>query len=65
VAGQEVERGQGLGAVGASGQVTGPHLHFSVRLDGLDVDPSQILKLSLDDDIAEQARRRLEPPRPP
>jgi murein DD-endopeptidase MepM/ murein hydrolase activator NlpD len=33
--GDVVEKGQHLGAVGASGQVTGPHLHFSVKLDGL------------------------------
>jgi murein DD-endopeptidase MepM/ murein hydrolase activator NlpD len=57
--GQLVERGAPLGAVGASGQVTGPHLHFSVRLDGLYVDPRQLLALKLDHDIAEQARRRV------
>ena len=48
-AGQLVDKGAGLGAVGASGQVTGPHLHWSVRLDGLYVNPSQLLELPLDD----------------
>ncbi len=51
VDGQMVEQGQGLGAVGASGQVTGPHLHFCVRLDGLYLDPAQLLKLDLGSDV--------------
>jgi hypothetical protein len=45
--GQLVEKGEGLGAVGASGQVTGPHLHWSVKLDGLYMSPSQLLELDL------------------
>jgi murein DD-endopeptidase MepM/ murein hydrolase activator NlpD len=49
--GDLVEKGQGLGAVGASGQVTGPHLHLSVKLDGLYVDPAQLLALDLSDDV--------------
>ena len=46
-AGQFVEKGEGLGAVGASGQVTGPHLHWSVKLDGLYMNPTQLLELDL------------------
>jgi len=53
VDGQVVARGQGLGAVGASGQVTGPHLHFCVRLDGLYVDPSHVLTLDLGADVGD------------
>jgi hypothetical protein len=45
--GQFVDKGEGLGAVGASGQVTGPHLHWSVRLDGHYMNPSQLLELDL------------------
>jgi murein DD-endopeptidase MepM/ murein hydrolase activator NlpD len=51
VSGQRVARGQNLGAVGASGQVTGPHLHFSVKLDGLYADPSHLLTIDLSEDV--------------
>ncbi len=57
VTGGVVQKGQGLGAVGASGQVTGPHLHFSVRLGGLYVDPRQFLGLDFSDDADDQAPR--------
>ena len=41
--GQEVARGQRLGAVGATGEVTGPHLHFEVWRDGEPVDPATLV----------------------
>ncbi len=37
--GQHVEKGDILGAVGATGRVTGPHLHWSMKWAGRLVDP--------------------------
>lgn len=46
-AGAVVKRGQRLGAVGRTGRVTGPHLHFAARVDGLYVDPAVLLGFDL------------------
>jgi hypothetical protein len=38
-----VERGVQVGRVGATGRATGPHLHWSIRLNGARVDPLSLL----------------------
>ncbi len=42
--GQWVEKGQLIGRVGATGRVTGPHLHWAVYLRGDHLDPLSLLE---------------------
>lgn len=39
-AGQQVKQGQAIGAVGCTGECTGPHVHFEIRINGKPVDPA-------------------------
>ena len=43
--GDLVDLGSGVGAVGATGRVTGPHLHWTLRFGSAVVDPLSLLAL--------------------
>lgn len=44
-AGDTVARGQVIGDVGATGRVTGPHLHWGAQYGAVSFDPADLLKL--------------------
>lgn len=46
--GQRVKTGDVIAAVGATGKVTGPHLHFETLRDGEAVDPADVVALAPD-----------------
>ena len=46
--GQRVSRGERIGDMGASGRVTGPHLHYEVRVGGKAVNPMIYIKAAND-----------------
>jgi murein DD-endopeptidase MepM/ murein hydrolase activator NlpD len=43
--GDTVEQGQVIGKVGATGRVTGPHLHWLVRYGSVLVDPMSLFEV--------------------
>jgi hypothetical protein len=43
--GQALKKGDQIGMAGATGRVTGPHLHWGIRASGLAVDPHQFRAL--------------------
>jgi murein DD-endopeptidase MepM/ murein hydrolase activator NlpD len=44
-AGEKIKRGEQLGLSGATGRVTGPHLHFAVYVNGKIVAPMQFIEV--------------------
>ena len=45
--GERVKKGQQIGLSGATGRVTGPHLHWAIRWQGAYFDPAKLLRLNL------------------
>jgi hypothetical protein len=55
---QWVEKGEVVGLVGATGRVTGSHLHWSVWVQGISLDPVSLLE----PDLLEASHRLFPPP---
>jgi murein DD-endopeptidase MepM/ murein hydrolase activator NlpD len=53
--GQNVNQGQRIGAVGATGWATGPHLHFEFRVNGVHQDPVQYARRSESNNLSADA----------
>jgi murein DD-endopeptidase MepM/ murein hydrolase activator NlpD len=45
--GQQIRMGERIGLSGATGRVTGPHLHWAIRWQGAYLDPAKLLRLDL------------------
>ena len=60
--GDTVARGQRIGTVGATGRVTGPHLHWSARYGALTVNPLDLI--GLDPRVYGASKSRTIPPPP-
>jgi len=46
--GKLAKKGEIIGEIGATGRVTGPHLHWGVKVSGISVDPFSILSLTFE-----------------
>lgn len=59
-AGQSIAQGQRIGAVGATGWATGPHLHFEFRVNGGQRDPLEVARQSQGVQLSAAARPAFE-----
>lgn len=49
--GQEIQKNTRIGRVGASGKVTGPHLHYTLKKNGEYLDPFDFLFMKFEEEV--------------
>lgn len=54
--GQSISQGENIGAVGATGWATGPHLHFESRINGVQQDPLILARLNDNRPVSKAAK---------
>lgn len=60
--GQYIQQGAMIGLMGATGNVTGPHLHFEIRKNNKSINPLNVLNKSkiIPSDIVKECQRHIE-----